>query len=283
MSGRKNAFSIGLALVLGWQMLQPQAWSARKEKEFVPSDRQEAVKWVEEGMSWGWKDVKVTDQYILYSSADGKYNLGIALARILWTKFSNETGQGGYLMARVTWQDYAHDAPENVQRPYYRGGESKDEKLKAALDFLAADARRQVKAQMDSQFEQFKVQAAAWRAAAVKPTMPESAREHQVLAEYAFKEKDTDKAIKEYNAALEMFPTWPEGQFNLATLAGEKKYYENAVLHMKEYLELVPDSPDAQAAKDSVIIWKDKVSALYAADANNGSSAQLKNVSSRSK
>jgi hypothetical protein len=28
---------------------------------------------------------------------------------------------------------------------------------------------------------------------------------------------------------------------------------------MQEYLELVPESADAQAAKDSVIIWKDKV------------------------
>jgi hypothetical protein len=65
-------------------------------------------------------------------------------------------------------------------------------------------------------------------------------------------------------AALDIFPTWPEGQFNLATLAGEKKYYELAVLHMKEYLELVPDSPDAQAAKDSIIIWRDKLSTLMA-------------------
>jgi acetylglutamate synthase len=51
----------------------------------------------------------------------------------------------------------------------------------------------------------------------------------------------------------------------------------------KEYLELVPESADAQAAKDSVIIWKDKVSTLYSTDASNGSTPQLKNVSSRSK
>jgi tetratricopeptide (TPR) repeat protein len=89
-------------------------------------------------------------------------------------------------------------------------------------------------------------------------------REHQVLAEYAFKQKDEEKAIREYMAALEIFPTWPEGQFNVATLAGEKKYYELAVMHMKEYLELVPNSPDAQAAKDSIIIWHDKLSTLLA-------------------
>jgi tetratricopeptide (TPR) repeat protein len=279
MGARKSFFTIGLALCLGCLLLQPQASFARKNKEVIASDKQEAVKWVEEGLAWGLKNIKVTDEYVFYTSADGKYNYGIALARVAWTKFSNETS-GRYVMARVTWQDYAHDNPDYVQRPYYRGGESKDEKLKAGLDFLAAAARQQVKAQMDSQFEQFKGQAKAWREASAKPAMPESAREHQVLAEYAFKEKDTDKAIKEYSAALEIFPTWPEGQFNLATLAGEKKFYETAIFHMKEYLELVPESADAQAAKDSVIIWKDKVATLYAAaEASNGSPAQLKNVS----
>ena len=282
MAARKNCFAVGLAVCLGWLVLQPQAECARKEKEFVASDRQEATKWVEEGLAWGHKDIKVSDQYVVYSSEDGKYTYGIALARISWTKFSNEVVQR-YTMARVTWQDYAHDGSEYVQRPYYRGGESKDEKLKAGLDFLAQAAREQVKAQMDSQFQQFQAQAAVWRAAAAKPAMPESAREHQVLAEYAFKEKDTDKAIREYSAALEIFPTWPEGQFNLATLAGEKKFYETAVLHMKEYLELVPESSDAKAAKDSVIIWKDKVATIYGAAASNGSPAQLKDAAVKKK
>ena len=118
--------------------------------------------------------------------------------------------------------------------------------------------------QYDAHYQQFEAQLKPWRDAAAKPAMPEAAREHQVLAEYAFKEKDEEKAIREYMAALDIFPTWPEGQFNLATLAGEKKYYELAVLHMKEYLELVPDSPDAQAAKDSIIIWRDKLSTLMA-------------------
>jgi tetratricopeptide (TPR) repeat protein len=282
MGARKRVAKFGFALCLGWLLVHPQLLFARKEKEFIPADKAEAIKWVEDGLGWGLKNVTITDQYILYSSADGKYNYGIALARVAWTKFSNEN-ENRFVMARVTWQDYAHDNPEYVQRPYYRGGETKDEKLKAGLDFLAAIARDQAKAEMDAQFEHFKPQAKAWREAAAKPGMPESAREHQVLAEYAFKEKDTDKAIKQYSAALDIFPTWPEGQFNLATLAGEKKFYEMAILHMKEYLELVPESTDAQAAKDSVIIWKDKVSALYSSDANAGSGPQLKNVSRRSR
>jgi len=51
-----------------------------------------------------------------------------------------------------------------------------------------------------------------------------------------------------------------------------------ATLHMKEYLELTPDSPDAQAARDSMIIWRDKLKTVLA-DSANGAAPRLKNVS----
>jgi tetratricopeptide (TPR) repeat protein len=117
-----------------------------------------------------------------------------------------------------------------------------------------------VQNQREAALRQFSTQAKIWREALPKPVMPESAREHQVLAEYAFKQRETQKAIHEYQAAVTEFPTWPEGQFNLATLAGEQRDYDTACLHMSEYLELAPDSTDAQAAKDSIIIWKDRLS-----------------------
>jgi hypothetical protein len=37
------------------------------------------------------------------------------------------------------------------------------------------------------------------------------------------------------------------------------KDYGNAVLHMQRYLELVPDAPDAQAARDQIVIWQSKI------------------------
>jgi len=143
---------------------------------------------------------------------------------------------------------------------------------------IGLNGRQQVKAQYDAHYQQFEAQLKPWRDAAAKPAMPEAACEHQVLAEYAFKDKDEEKAIRGYMAALDIFPTWPEGQFNLATLAGEKRYHELAVMHMKEYLELAPDSPDAQAARDSVIIWSDKLSTLLANEENVPLSQQGKNT-----
>lgn len=116
----------------------------------------------------------------------------------------------------------------------------------------AAQARQQ-------QENAFLQQANAWRALAVKPAMPEDAYVHKVLAENAYKEKNLPKAMAEYRAALNLFPTWPDGQNNLAILCGESGDYECALKHMQNYLMLVPNAPDARAALDHIIIWRDKL------------------------
>lgn len=127
------------------------------------------------------------------------------------------------------------------------------------LNRLASAANGNDSASQAEQFQQFKQQADQWRALAVKPAMPEDARVHKVLAENAVEEKNFDKATNEYEAALKIFPTWPEGQFNAALLSGQAQDYSEAILHMQCYLELVPDAPNAQDAKDKLIIWRDKL------------------------
>ncbi len=237
--------------------LFPGTALAHDHKDSEPDDVGQARQWIEQGLDH-FKDVKITDQYISFSDAT-KTNV-IVLPRIYWTNYTRKM-IGGRLCDLVQWKDYSTEPLIGfVQERYSHGNEKHLERFKAALDYLAAAAHESVMTQQEAQFERFKEQGKGWREAAAKPAMPEAAREHQVLAEYAFKQKDTDKAITEYSAALEIFPTWPEGQFNLATLAGEKKLYGSAILHMKEYLELVPGSDDARASKDSIIIWSGKIS-----------------------
>jgi tetratricopeptide (TPR) repeat protein len=235
-------------------------------KDSAPRDQSEAIQWAENTLkAQRVTNITVNSQYILYRS--GEYNFGIALARIGAISLS-----GNPDIATVSWRDYSHESAESLQWvALFGGGHREAEKFKAALEFLAAGARQTESAQQAADFAQFQNEAKAWREATVKPSMPDAAHEHQVLAEYAFKEKDTDKAINEYTAALNIYPCWPEGQFNLATLAGEKKFYAVAVFHMKEYVELVPESSDAQAAKDSVIIWKDKLQTQTVTADNKGS------------
>lgn len=253
---------IGMIAGLGCLLLGSQ-WAMAREKG--PRDQAEAIEWAQTALAKsGYRNIQVNPQYILFADAKGSY--GIALARIVAT--SSEYS-GGYTW-RVFWQDYARDQRDAlVVVPRHM------DKFKEALDYLATNARQEAAVNDAREFAGFQAQAKSWREAAVKPTMPEAAREHQVLAEFAFKEKNVDKAVSEYSAALSIFPIWPEGQYNLATLAGEKKMYDVAIQHMREYLEMMPDSPDAQAARDSIIIWKDKLQTALAnstlnADASEG-------------
>ncbi|HEX7893720.1 MAG TPA: hypothetical protein VF447_05960 [Terriglobales bacterium] len=250
-------------------LLLPIAAFAKKDR--VPADRAEAEKWISDATHRQYRIDRLDDQYLLYSSWDGSVHYGIALARIssIHPDYDRQVG------FKVVWHDYTRDNNESVV--LYSNGRA--ESFAAALEYLATAAREHLRQEDDAAMQQFVPQAKAWRDANPKPQMPENAREHQVLAEYAFKNRETEKAIKEYKAAVAIFPTWPEGQFNLATLAGEQKDYDTAILHMKQYLELVPDSSDAQNAKDSIIVWKDRLNSAFQADNSQEQSGSLKKVS----
>jgi tetratricopeptide (TPR) repeat protein len=101
--------------------------------------------------------------------------------------------------------------------------------------------------------------AGAWRALATKPPVPEEVREHRLLAEESVKEKNLSLALDHYEMGICLYPTWPEGNFNAALIAAELNFYPDAIEHMQAYLELVPDAPDAQAARDNIVIWKSKL------------------------
>jgi tetratricopeptide (TPR) repeat protein len=231
-------------------------------KDIEPKDPAEAANWIQEALR-SFSNVKVSDTFVAYEERN--QNFLIALPRISEVAYA-EQKRSSYPYC-VFWRDYASGGPAHICWGIKRHKDS--ERFAAALEYVSAAARQKTQAEIDADWTHFQEQLKAWREATTKPSMPESAREHQVLAEYAFKEKNTDKAMLEYTEALKIFSTWPEGQFNLATLCGEAKHYQCAVLHMKEYLELSPDSPDAQAAKDSIIIWKDKLSIFRAAIAQD--------------
>lgn len=105
----------------------------------------------------------------------------------------------------------------------------------------------------------FLQKAAAWRAQTIKPPLSEGVRRERLLAENAFHEKRFESAADHYEAGLEIDPTWPEGHFNVALLYAELKDYYQSVWHMRAYLELVPSSPDAQASRDQIVIWQEKL------------------------
>jgi tetratricopeptide (TPR) repeat protein len=104
----------------------------------------------------------------------------------------------------------------------------------------------------------FTQRAAAWRALPSKPAVSEEVRVQRLLAEDAVKQNKPGQALNCYETGLEIYPTWPQGRFNAALIAAELGYYAEAIEHMQAYLELVPDAPDAQSARDQIAIWQYK-------------------------
>jgi hypothetical protein len=100
--------------------------------------------------------------------------------------------------------------------------------------------------------------AAAWRALATKPPLAEKARILRLAAEDAIKRQKPDEALNDFELGVQADPTWAQGWFNAALLAGELGFFADAADHMQNYLELLPDAPDAKSARDQIDLWKYK-------------------------
>jgi len=129
--------------------------------------------------------------------------------------------------------------------------------VQAAKNFAAALNRLHVLANDNgAAWNQFRQQAAAWRALATKPPLPNAVRIQRIAAEDAIKNSHPDAAQEYYEEGLDLYPTWPEGHFNASLIAAELGDYTDAIEHMQSYLELVPNAADAQSARDQIDLWQ---------------------------
>ncbi|MFI5143220.1 MAG: hypothetical protein ACHQQS_17925 [Thermoanaerobaculales bacterium] len=153
-----------------------------------------------------------------------------------------------------------HFASRNRQGPISFVWENQED----AQAFVSAVARLVVEANGSNLgagtylFAVFRQQAAAWRRLATKPALADDVKHERILAESALNEKDLASAIDHYEAGLEIDPLWAQGQFNAAWIRGELGDFAEAIWHMRCYLELLPEAPDAQQARDQLVIWQDK-------------------------
>lgn len=140
----------------------------------------------------------------------------------------------------------------------------------AFTDFPAAEKRfaqmtRSLPPMREAEWREFQPKANAWRLLPAKPPISDDVKQHRLLAEDAFNQKQFDTAAAEYEAGLEIDPLWAQGQFNAAYIHGELKDYDDAVWHMRCYLELMPNAPDAQTARDQMLLWQAKAEQAAAA------------------
>ena len=112
----------------------------------------------------------------------------------------------------------------------------------------------------------FQQKADAWRAFATKPEVSEEVYKDRLLAEDALKSRDLSGAATHYEAGVASDPTWAQGWYNVALVYAELNDYLDAADCMKRYIILLPNAPDARAAKDNIILWEAKASSAAQAD-----------------
>ena len=142
-----------------------------------------------------------------------------------------------------------------------------DDRLVQALNKFISDARAGypydchnalTPAESAKELADFQQKAAAWRALNPKPPVSDEVTKKRLLAEDAVEQKNFDAAAGYYRAGVTLDPTWAPGWFNAALINAELKNYADAAFDMKHYLILVPDAPDAAAAKEKVLLWEAK-------------------------
>jgi len=86
----------------------------------------------------------------------------------------------------------------------------------------------------------------------------------RLLAEDAIEHKNLQGALSYYEAGVALDPAWAQGWYNAALIYAEQQDYFDAAFYMKHYLILLPDAPDATAAKEKLLLWRPKPRNLVA-------------------
>ncbi len=126
----------------------------------------------------------------------------------------------------------------------------------AAQSFCDAFNRLVYAAYHQEDFAAFSAAAKAWRENPDKPPLSPEAERLKAVAEKALADQNLDAAVEGYEKVLEIQPMWPEGWYVLGLLYAQQNYYPGAANCMRHYLELAPDAPDAQEAREKMAAWQ---------------------------
>lgn len=95
-----------------------------------------------------------------------------------------------------------------------------------------------------------------WRASQPKPELPEEARRYAVQGLAFAEAKRYEGADAALSKVGEIAPWYPQAFFNRAAVLAAMERYGDAISAMNRYLEIVPDAPDARAARDQIYKWE---------------------------
>ena len=128
-----------------------------------------------------------------------------------------------------------------------------------ALRVLVLEARRHVDAELATRYQKFLGLCGTYLSSKTTAPVPEEARQHQLLSQDAASRGDNDRALDESDKAVDAAPCWAQARYQAAQLEAQVGYYPIAVQNLKKYLLLYPDAPNAQAARDQILIWNGRM------------------------
>jgi tetratricopeptide (TPR) repeat protein len=137
--------------------------------------------------------------------------------------------------------------------------QSDAQQIADALRVLVLDSRQNLDGIFAAKYQKFLETCQAWLEGKGTAPFPEEARQHQLLAQDAMSRNDSDKALDEYDKALNAAPCWGQGRYQAAQLEAQEGYYPIAIQDMKKYLLLTPNAPNAQAVRDQITIWNGRM------------------------
>jgi tetratricopeptide (TPR) repeat protein len=92
---------------------------------------------------------------------------------------------------------------------------------------------------------------------AAKQPVSEEQRKFIVQANAATQTKEYGQALNYFKQALQINETsFPDAYFNMALIYANIRQFDQAILSMKKYLLILPDSPDARSAQDKIYEWE---------------------------
>lgn len=92
---------------------------------------------------------------------------------------------------------------------------------------------------------------------ATKQPVNEEQRKYIVQANAATQIKEFGQAINYFSQALQINETaFPDAYFNMALIFAQRRQFDQAILNMKKYIIILPDSPDARVAQDKIYEWE---------------------------
>lgn len=117
--------------------------------------------------------------------------------------------------------------------------------------------RQTIKESVGSELTRFASLVEKNKGQASKQPVSEEQRKFIVQANAATQTKEYLQALGYFKQALQINEiSFPDAYFNMALIFAQTRQFDQAILSMKKYLLVLPDSPDARSAQDKIYEWE---------------------------